>query len=260
MNRAGPGIAGANAEDKAYWNGNWQVKWISFDPSRQQLSAVCDRFKLELTLTSAKLPVIQGQNGISRKGPDPGQASHYVSLTRLEVSGEIGVENSTQRVTGFAWMDHEFFTEPKQSNLTGWDWFSIQLNNNEELMLYRLRTQSGAPDPYSSGAYIDSQGRSVFLPANSFSLTPGTEWRSPHSRARYPVAWRIQVPSLQIDLTETTSLQDQELADPNGVTPAYWEGAVQFKGSAHAQPVSGVGYLEMTGYAGPIQLSGMAGR
>ncbi|HEX4165991.1 MAG TPA: lipocalin-like domain-containing protein [Bryobacteraceae bacterium] len=248
LNRAGPGLAGASEGQSAYWNGNWQVKWISTAEGKQQLTAVCDRFVLDLTLTSRKGPVIQGKDGVSEKGPERGQASHYISLTRLAVSGRLTKGRAQQNVTGLAWMDHEFFTGPKTSDLAGWDWFSIQLQNGEELMLYRLRSKSGRPDAYSSGTYIDRQGRQRFLSAADFLLAPGDTWLSPHSGARYPLRWHIQVPSLQLDLQEKTELPDQELWTTAHVTPTYWEGAVSYTGTIHGQTVDGVGYLEMTGY------------
>ncbi len=258
LNRAGPGIAGADKSQRAYWNGNWQVKWTALPGTEQQLTAVCDRFTLELNLSSKKPPVIQGQDGISRKGAARGEASHYISFTRLQATGQLIKGKSAQGVTGLAWMDHEFFTQPDTSDVSGWDWFSIQLNNREELMLYRLRNKSGQPDPFSSGSAIDSQGRAHFLSAADFTLTPGYTWHSPHSGARYPVSWRIQVPALQLDLTENTDLADQELWKARDVTPAYWEGAVSYEGTIHSQPARGAGYLEMTGYMGSVRLNGAA--
>jgi predicted secreted hydrolase len=256
LNRAGPGLAGAALSDGRYWNGNWQVRWTALPSARQELVAVGDRFTLRLDLQSAKPPVIQGQDGVSRKGPLPGQASHYISFTRLKASGRLQQSGSMQAVTGVGWMDHEFFTEPAASDLTGWDWFAIQLNNNEELMLYRLRNKSGMPDRYSSGSYVDAQGQMHFLSAGDFSLTPGEVWQSPHTHARYPVSWRISVPSLQLELTERTELQDQELwTAEGGDSPDYWEGAVTYQGTLRGAPIEGVGYLEMTGYKQPIHLA-----
>ncbi len=256
LNRAGPGLAGAQLAGRRYWNGNWQVKWTALPGAQQELVAVCDRFTLRLDLHPAKPPVIQGQNGVSRKGALPGQASHYISFTRLEATGRLTQKKATVAVTGLAWMDHEFFTEPPASKLVGWDWFAIQLANHEELMLYRLRNESGAPDPYSSGSYVDAQGKARFLAAADFSLSPSRIWQSPHTGARYPVGWQIRAPSLQLELAEQTDLPDQELVNKQGDAPSYWEGAVTYKGTLRGQAIQGVGYLEMTGYQKPIHLSG----
>jgi len=242
MNRAGPGLAGISSTEQRYWNGNWQIRWLGFAPAEQQLEAVCDRFTLRLDLRALKPPVIHGQNGISVKGPAPGEASHYISFTRLAATGDLEWKGATFALTGIAWMDHEFFTEQLDENLAGWDWFSIQLDTGEEVMLYRLRRKDGAPDPFSSGTYVDRSGQAHFLAATTFSVQPGETWH------RYPVAWRISVPSLGLELSEETALKNQELLSRDGITPRYWEGAVTYEGQFRGQPAHGVGYLEMTGY------------
>lgn len=101
---------------------------------------------------------------------------------------------------------------------------------------------------------MDAQGRARFLGANDFVLSPGALWRSPHSKALYPLEWRIDVPSLELHLTQKTDLSDQELYSRSAVTPSYWEGAVTYSGDLAEKPVSGVGYLEMTGYDKPVWL------
>lgn len=256
LNRAGPGLAGASLEQHRYWNGNWQVRWTDLSRGNQQLQAVCDQFRLTLALNPEKPVVIQGKNGISQKGPAPGQASHYLSFTRLKARGELYENGKSIALSGLAWMDHEFFTEPAESNIAGWDWFAIQLDNNEELMLYRLRLKSGGASPYSSATYVDARGTAHFLAASEFALSPGDQWRSPASGANYPIAWTITVPSLALRLSEWTDLKDQELCKKNGPIPAYWEGAVGYKGEMESKPVSGGGYLEMTGYAKPLGSGG----
>ncbi len=249
INRAGPGLAGASIQDKTYWNGNWQVTWTSLASCKQALQAVAPEFKLQLDFQPAKPAVIQGQDGISRKGPNPSQASHYISFTRLRARGTLQPAEGTQiQLEGLAWMDHEFFSESRDSNVAGWDWFSIQLDDNQELMLYRLRQKSGAYDPYSSGTFIDAAGKSHFLSSTDFTLHPGQQWVSPHSKARYPIAWQIDVPSLALHLRQNTALADQELYSLSAITPSYWEGAVTYSGQLGGKPAQGVGYLEMTGY------------
>jgi predicted secreted hydrolase len=253
LNRAGPGLAGVSLPQQRYWNGNWQVRWLS-PAGEQDLQAVCERFSLRLHLRPEKPTVIQGKDGVSQRGPERGQASHYISFTRLRAEGNLDLNGSTFALTGIAWMDHEFFSEQRNSTVAGWDWFAIQLDNNEELMLYRLRNKSGVPSPYSFGTYIDREGRSRFLDASQFQLSPGGIWKSSASGARYPLAWTIKVPSLDLQLSERTALKDQELFTKGSVSPAYWEGAVTYHGQMRSQPAGGVGYLEMTGYAEPLQL------
>jgi predicted secreted hydrolase len=248
LNRAGPGLAGSDLGSRKYWNGNWQVYWKNLATGEQQLQAVSDRFALTLALSSLKPPIINGKDGISQKGSAPGEASHYISFTRLAAAGDLTYDSSSQKVTGLAWMDHEFFTQPPNPTLAGWDWFAIQLANNEELMLYRLRNKSGEISPYSSGTFVDSSGAAHNLTANETILTPGRLWR------KYPVEWQIVIPSLGLQLTEKTTLDNQELSTPSSPSPSYWEGAVTYSGTIHRRPIQGIGYLEMTGYAEPIRL------
>ena len=252
FNRAGPGLAGVDAAGAIVWNGNWSVQWTG---KQQRLRAITADYAFNLVLMPLKPPVINGRDGLSQKGPARGEASHYISLTRLKTAGTLTIRETTYRVTGFSWMDHEFFTEPRDPSLMGWDWFSVQLDNDTEVMLYRLRLNGGRASSYSSGTYIDAQGRSQFVSAGDFTVTPGATWSSPRTRARYPIEWRITVPSLHLDLRLTTPLRDQELAGRSRASPAYWEGAVRLSGTEAERKISGAGYLEMTGYAAPLNLN-----
>lgn len=260
LNRAGPGLAGATEgstdQKQRYWNGNWSVDWKPPGTGEQTLHAVSEKLKLELTLRPEKPWVIHGADGISHKGPLPGEASHYISFTRLQATGQVDWKGAPRRVEGVAWMDHEFFSEPRDESLAGWDWFAIQLDSHEELMLYRLRTKSGSVSAYSSGTWVDAEGGAHFLRAEEFVLSPLGTWRSDASGATYPIEWNISVPSLALELKEETSLKKQELVGSNGITPIYWEGAVSYHGTEKGQAVKGVGYLEMTGYAGAVDLAG----
>ena len=260
-NRAGPGIAGISESQGRVWNGNWQVQWQS---NQQILQAIDDQFELHFTLTPEKPPVIHGENGVSQKAPGAGRASHYFSLTRIGVNGEISVGTQKMEVTGLAWMDHEFFTHQLDSNQVGWDWFSVQLQDRTELMLFRMRRKDGSLDPYSAGTFVDTRGIGEHLGAKDFSLQPGTlanragsgnlSWTSPATHAIYPIRWTISVPKYQIELTASTLLGSQELAATGNVTPSYWEGAMEMTGSRRAASLSGVGYLEMTGYVGRLDV------
>lgn len=250
LNRMGPGLAGSSLDQQRYWNGNWQVRWSSIATGEQELQAVCNRFTLHLELKPEKPLVTHGKDRVSQKGPLPGEASHYISFTRLHAAGELaGWNGHSYPLSGLSWMDHEFFTQTPDDTLAGWDWFAIQLDNHEELMLYRLRKKFGEWDPFSSGTYVDASGGAHLLSASDFALSPDTTWRSSASGARYPIAWKISIPCLQLDLSERTPLNNQELFAKDSVTPTYWEGAVTYDGRIHSRSVHGAGYLEMTGYA-----------
>jgi predicted secreted hydrolase len=252
LNRAGPGIAGVSSQAGRIWNGNWQVQW---DGNKQVLQAISDQFALRLALESKKPPVIHGVDGISQKSAGEGHASHYISLTRLAVTGEINLQKKGFHVTGTAWMDHEFFTQQLGSNQIGWDWFSLQLDDNTELMLFRLRLKDGSIDPFSSGTYIDPSGTATHLLQKDFALQPlGEAWPSKANHAVYPVQWQITIPSLKIDVRVTTPLQQQELASQTTLSPSYWEGAIRIAGTRNARQLTGVGYLEMTGYDRPLEM------
>jgi predicted secreted hydrolase len=246
LNRAGPGLAGASFAQQRVWNGNWSTAW---DGPKQTLRATASEFSFELHLDSLKPPVIHGANGVSQKAEGPGRASHYVSFSRLAVAGEIRVGDARHAVTGTAWMDHEWFTHQLEDTQVGWDWFSIQLDDNRELMLFQLRRKDDAADPYSAGTYVDAQGRTRHLAREDFSLTPLERWISPQTKGSYPVRWRIRVPSLNISLEASAALHEQELRALDTTGPSYWEGAVRYTGSQN-----GVGYLEMTGYDKPVRL------
>jgi predicted secreted hydrolase len=245
LNRSGPGLAGASAEQGLVWNGNWEVRW---DAGIQHLQAVAEEFTLNLTMTAVKPPVIHGQNGVSQKAAGAGRASHYISLPRLTVDGTLALEGESHSLRGTAWMDHEFFTHQLEGNQIGWDWFSIQLNDNTELMLFRLRRKDGSVDPYSAGTFIDAQGKARHLTAGDFTLTPGAKWQT------YPIAWTIEVQPLNLILQATTPLESQELVGKSKLSPSYWEGAMDFKGTRDGAPAIGRGYLEMTGYRSAVSL------
>jgi predicted secreted hydrolase len=193
LNRAGPGIAGISQETGRIWNGNWQIIWTG---ERQKLDAITGQFSLHFALDSQKPPVINGEQGISRKGAAPGEASHYISLTRLATSGSIDLGGQTYIVEGSAWMDHEFFTNQLAPEQVGWDWLSVQLDDQTELMLFRLRRQDGSIDPFSAATYVDGDGRSQHLSSSEFTFEPlGQRWTSPATGAAYPIRWRLTVPS-----------------------------------------------------------------
>ncbi|MBZ5576729.1 MAG: carotenoid 1,2-hydratase [Acidobacteriia bacterium] len=244
LNRAGPGIAGASLAQTRIWNGNWESKW---DPNsgRQTLSAVAEDLRFTLRLTPRKPPILNGENGLSQKAEGVGKASYYVSFPLLAVEGSV----NNMDVTGTAWMDHEWFTHQLESFQAGWDWFSVQLENNTEFMLFQLRHLDGTVDPYSSGTYIDPNGRATHLRRSDFQLQPLEFWTSPSTHARYPIRWRISIPSLRVAMECAAAIPDQELVSEDTTAPTYWEGAVAYRGSA-----AGVGYMELTGYAKPMRL------
>ncbi|HWY06371.1 MAG TPA: lipocalin-like domain-containing protein [Candidatus Acidoferrales bacterium] len=251
-NRAGPGLAGIDEKEKRIWNGNWEIRW---NGEEETLTVADERFSLSFSLLSEKPPIIHGENGVSQKAAGAGHASHYISFTRLQTRGTIGMAGKSMEVRGTSWMDHEFFTHSMEAEQVGWDWLSVQLEDNTELMLYQFRRKDGLTDPFSSGTYVDAQGRSVHLTSTDFRLvSTGETWTSDVTTAKYPVAWRMEIPKLGLRLAATTLLKSQELAGGSKLAPSYWEGAIAIEGTRGGASVRGVGYLEMTGYERPMEM------
>jgi predicted secreted hydrolase len=252
LNRAGPGIAGVSGHDGKVWNGNWSASWKD---GGQQLVVQNQDFRFQFTLKSEKPPVVHGENGVSQKAEGTGRASHYFSQTRLATSGTIELKGKQYAVSGLSWMDHEFFTHQLDAEQAGWDWFSIQLEDKTELMLFEIRRKDGTIDPYSAGTYVDASGKSNHLRSQDFSLQQhSAEWTSPITGASYPIQWNVTVPKFGIFLDARTKLPQQELTGGTKLAPTYWEGAMEFSGKRGSAPLHGSGYLEMTGYDHPIGL------
>lgn len=248
LNRAGVHWAGARSDRYEVWNENWRAGLDA--QGRHRIVADTGAFALDLTLEAGKPPVLQGERGYSRKGQDPGNASHYYSLTRMPTTGTLRVGGRTVAIEGHSWMDHEFGTSALDAGTRGWDWFALQLEDGRELMLYKLRRDDGSPGPFSSGTLVNRDGSTIHLDVTEFTLTPRRTWTSPHSKASYPVEWAVRVPKADLTLTVTAAVDAQELRTRQSTNVTYWEGSVRVRGTTRGAPVAGVGYLEMTGYSG----------
>ena len=250
MNRSGPGWAGAATDVYRVWNEDWQA---TLGPDGEhRLTAAGKGFGVDLQLAERRPAVLHGDRGYSQKGAASGNASYYYSLTRMPTTGTITIDGRPIAVTGQSWMDHEFgtsFLEPEQ---VGWDWFSVQLDDGHDLMVFRLRRADGTIDPRSSGTLVAADGSFTRITFDEgFRLEPGRTWTSPVSGARYPVAWRLLLAGSVVDLAVTAALNDQELHTEQSTGVTYWEGAIDVRGRVNGRDVKGRGYLEMTGYSGP---------
>ncbi|MBI5304998.1 MAG: carotenoid 1,2-hydratase [Chloroflexi bacterium] len=251
FSRGAAGLAGASGNPFRVWIENWNVETLHAtslpdDGSRVQLFAEDEGRVLNLMLASQKPLVLQGDRGLSQKSADAGNASYYVSFTRLETSGTITVNSEQLTVTGTSWMDHEWSTAVLGENAVGWDWFSIQLSDNRELMLFQIRQKDGSIEPLSSGTLVEPDGTTRRLTRDQFDIHVQDKWTSPKSRATYPARWTIAVPSANIRLELKPYIADQEM----NVSITYWEGAVEINGQSRGAPVNGKGFVEMTGYVG----------
>ena len=252
--RGAVGLAGVSKEGHSVrvFLDNWSAL---IGEGSHRLSAPTDPFTLDLTCKPLKPPVAHGLRGYSLKGRDPASASCYYSFTRLETSGILTVGGEKMNVSGTAWMDHEFSSAPLEEDITGWDWFSIQLDDRTELMLYLLRLEQGGFSPASSGTFVNRSGEPLHLSRKDFTVDVLRRWRSPHSGASYPSRWRVIVAPLQMELSIIPNLADQELITQRTTRVTYWEGSVSVSGRSGGAPVKGVGYVEMTGYAAPFNLT-----
>lgn len=255
-NRSGPGLAGASVETGTIWNGNWSAKFLLGDAAAptQKLQAWDEAVSLDLLLEPAKAHVIHGEDGISRKGGEDGQASHYVSFTRMRTSGTLTIGGTAHEVQGLSWMDHEFFSEDMASGAVGWDWLSIQLDDQTDLMIAGIRLSNGEYSPYSHGTLVDPEGLATRLSSDDILLVPGRIWQSDETGAKYPVEWSLRIPRAGLSLDVRPLHDAQEIVSRSAGLPTYWEGPVVYSGSRSGTPVNGGGYLEMTGYDGAIAL------
>lgn len=247
--RAALDLAGADSTRYLVWIGD-DYAGLEADRSTHRLVGTGEDFSLDLRLTPEKPPVIHGERGVSQKSAGAGNASHYYSLTRLATRGRLVLGKDTLAVEGRSWMDHEFSSDRMRETHTGWDWFSVQLSDGRDLMLYRLRLKGGGLEPLSSGTLVDADGRTQTVRYSDFDTGPTGEWQSPRTGARYPSGWRVRVPRAGIDLQLEPTVKDQELWVQTMGGLAYWEGSVRVTGTSAGKPVTGEGYVELTGYAG----------
>jgi predicted secreted hydrolase len=253
VSRAGLGKAGADAGRLRVWIDGWTAEAAAPPREHHRLLAVTDGFSLDLRVTPGKPLVVHGEGGVSRKGPAPPQTSHYYSYSRLVTAGTLTVDGERLAVDGVSWMDHEFGSGDLGEDLVGWDWFSVQLANDTELMLYRLRRADDTITPVSSGTAIFPDGRARHLGSTEMQVEVLDHWSSPSSGGRYPSRWRITIPALALTLDVRPLLADQELTTSHSTQVTYWEGAVGVSGQQRGVPVSGQGYVELTGYAKPMK-------
>jgi predicted secreted hydrolase len=245
--RAAAGLAGAQAAPFQVWLEDWEV--VQFENGNFQMQAEQEGIRIDLSLKDIKGTIFHGQQGYSQKGPQDGNASYYFSQTRLETMGAVEVDGKKFPVSGLSWMDHEFSTSALSEDQVGWDWFSIQLDNGAELMIFQIRRADGSIDPFSSGTWISPEGETTHLERDHFELQVSESWRSPHSEGEYPAAWNLHIPTLELEINIQPFLADQEM----NVSYAYWEGAVQINATLDGKPLGGSGYVELTGYAASME-------
>ncbi|MEO0998201.1 MAG: lipocalin-like domain-containing protein [Pseudomonadota bacterium] len=242
--RGALGMAGATAAPVRVWLHDWSATGQADSLLPVTLSAAAGDVGIELTLDGRRPVVLQGDRGLDAKGPEPGNASYYYSLTRLDARGTVTTGDGEHAVSGSAWLDREWSTSVLGDDVAGWDWFAIQLDDGHDIMLYRLRLRQGGKSPFSGGVVVAPSGDvRLRLTARDFEAEPGRVWRSDATGARYPVEWRLAIPALDASLTLAARLDQQEL----DLSVRYWEGAMTVTGRVDGAPVTGVAYTELAG-------------
>lgn len=244
FSRGAAGLAGAQADLFRVWLEDWSVSGSDTSTFPMRLQAAEAGVGVDITLTPEKPRVLQGDRGLSQKGPEAGNASYYYSYTRLATEGTVAIGGDTSAVDGLSWMDREWSTSALGENQVGWDWFALQLDDGRDIMYYQIRQDDGTPSLYTEGVLVADNGSARRIDREDVRLEVLDTWANEQG-ATYPAGWRLQIPSAEIDLAITPYFNDQELE----ATVRYWEGAVRIEGTADGEPVAGSGYVELTGYA-----------
>lgn len=244
--RGALGLAGVRAAPFAAWLEDWRLEAVHAGQKfpLRLIARVDDAprpFELELEFDAERGPILQGDQGLSRKSERAGNASYYYSYTRMQARGRIRLDGEDVAVEGLGWMDREWSTSVLDPGQVGWDWFALHLEDGRDLMVFQIRRDDGSIDGASAGIVVTEDGESRPLTRADFSLEPLASWKD-ETGAAWPVSWRLTVPSLGIGGRVDARHPDQL----NRLTVRYWEGRVCLDG-----PVPGCGYLEMTGYTSP---------
>lgn len=244
LSRPVAGLAGVQPQPLAIWVENCRMQALGAEPPmRRRIDCRIDGLALELDIAAEGPPVLHGRGGYSEKS-QAGQASFYYSQPWLVARGALRLPGGEAvAVEGRGWFDHEWSPGLLKAGQRGWDWLSLQLDDGRALMLFRLHDGSDAGEV--RGSLIDAAGDVETLSGDSVRLLPQRYWTSPHSAARYPLDWRVELPAHDLRLEVRARMDDQEL----NTQIRYWEGSVEAHGSADGQPLSGEGFLELTGYA-----------
>jgi predicted secreted hydrolase len=247
--RGGFGIATAEVGDTAVGIDDWSLRRAGGVDGAYVAKVHSEAFSYELTVTPTMPPVLQGDQGFSRKAADPRHASYYYSQPQLDVRGWVEIDGQRRAVTGRAWLDHEWSSEMLPADAVGWDWLSVNLHDGGALLAFRIRGKTG--DTLWAGGSLQKPGQApVNFAPQDVAFTPQRRWRSPRSNGDYPVEATVRAGSLKLRILPL--LDDQEVDARRSTGAVYWEGAVRTLGEDAKE--LGRGYLELTGYAGRFSM------
>jgi len=233
----------SKADEKKYdvMIGDWTVRE---EHGKHILCAEMNGYKIELELEALKPVVFNGQDGIMNKGGS--HSNYYYSFTRMKTSGTLTVEGQPLMVKGISWMDHEYGTMKLLPWQSGWDWFSVQLDNNCELMIYLIRNDKDKVIDIRGGTFVLPNGKITWINDDDIEVKVLDYWYGEKTDSKYPALWEITIKSQNLKLDVNPMLAQQEL----DLKPMpYWEGSVKVNGTYNGQPVRGKGYVELVGYS-----------
>jgi len=245
IRRAGFGLAEASVGDTDVRIDRWTLARKS---GSYTATIDADDFSLALTLSETQAPLLNGDAGVSHKGPAPAAASYYYSLPHLRVAGTIARAGRRDAVTGEAWFDHEWSSEYLDSEAVGWDWIGINLDDGGALMAFRIRDARGEAR-WAGGTWRSADGKVQVLGPTEVEFRGMRRWVSPRTAIAYPVQWQVRIGARELDLEPL--LDDQENDTRLSTGAIYWEGAVR---ATEAHRLVGRGYLELTGYGERLRL------
>ena len=248
IRRTGSGLVEAATGDTHVRIDGWSLE-RNPDSTAYVATLDAEDFSLELTLTQTQDMLLNGEAGVSRKGPSAEAASYYYSLPHLKVRGDIVRRRSKERVTGEAWLDHEWSSEYLDPQAVGWDWIGLNLEGGAALMAFRIRGAGGAQH-WAGGTFRGGDGRVEILSPGDIEFRAGRGWTSPRTQVSYPVEWHVRAGSREFDLRPL--LDDQENDTRLSTGAVYWEGAVR---AYDRRGFAGRGYLELTGYGERLRLA-----
>jgi predicted secreted hydrolase len=243
--RAGFGLAEAAQDTTRVWIGDWS---LALDGGAYTARIAARDFAFDLRFAVRQAPLLEGEAGYSRKGPEPRQASYYYSQPQLAVSGSVALAGRSVAVTGTAWLDHEWSTEVMAPGAAGWDWAGINLDDGGALMAFRMRGRDGRA-LWAGGTHRDAQGKVRVFAPDEVEFAARRHWRSPRTQVDYPVEVTLRAGGIELVLAPL--LDDQELDSRASTGTIYWEGAVRARQDGREV---GKGYLELTGYGKPLRL------
>jgi predicted secreted hydrolase len=245
IRRAALGLAGAAQNDTHVWIDRWSLQ---HEAQTYVAKIAAEEFSFDLALSETQAVLINGEGGVSRKGPQPQAASYYYSLPHMHVTGTVSRKGRLSRVSGEAWFDHEWSSEYLDPQAAGWDWIGINLQDGGALMAFQIRGLDGKPR-WAGGTIRSGAGVSQILKPEDVEFRAERRWTSPRTGIIYPVAWTIRADGRELSLAPLFDDQENDTRLSTGAI--YWEGAV--RAFDKTQQV-GRGYLELTGYGERLRL------